>query len=226
MRSIFAFLLAAAAASRADALSVRIEQPVSAASLRGGSTAVIAWSADDLGPDVEEWEAFLSVDGGHYYAARITPHLDVSIHQFRFTVPNVATRDARILLRFGNERNERIVETPLTISIDPAPETHDAVAIADHNGESARPGDPGVASWVESGRDGRNAVPMQSSRTDIHATLAPSGEHEVSPLPGHAHIIARPFDAVAILTARRNVARLAAADTATDALLQTCRLNI
>src|SRR5512142_2404949 len=111
MRSFLAFLLAAAAAGRANALSVHIDQPPSTATLRGGSTAVIAWSADDLGRDVEEWEAFLSVDGGHYYAARITPHLDVSIHQFRFTVPNVATRDARILLRFGNERNERIVET-------------------------------------------------------------------------------------------------------------------
>src|SRR5512132_528159 len=105
-RVLFALLGAAPVAASAGQISVRLQQPLDQSTLRGGSTAVITWSAGALGPGVVEWEAFLSVDGGQYYGARITPHLDISIREFRWTVPNVDTSNARILLRFGDERRE------------------------------------------------------------------------------------------------------------------------
>src|SRR5213078_5250079 len=91
--------------------------------LRGGSFATIEWSATVLPADAEEWEAFLSLDGGTYYAFRITPHLDIARRQFAWLVPNVDTKNARILVRTGDERRETLHELPARFEI-----VHDAHA--------------------------------------------------------------------------------------------------
>src|SRR6059058_4645622 len=91
--------------------------------LRGGSFANIGWSAATLPGNAEEWEAFLSLDGGHYYAFRITPHLEVARRQFTWVVPNVDAENARILIRAGDERRETLYESPATFAI-----VHDARA--------------------------------------------------------------------------------------------------
>lgn len=85
-----------------------IEQlaPSQGAVLVGGGSAELRWSelpAFARLHDVEEWEAFLSLDGGKSYPFRITPHLDRDLRTLRWQVPPVASADARLLFRFGNE---------------------------------------------------------------------------------------------------------------------------
>src|SRR6185436_14051897 len=101
-----AVALTVALSARADVRAV-LDAPRAGEVLRGGATATLAWSAaSSLPPFVEEWEAFLSVDGGRYYGYRITPHLEIDRRRFTFEVPNVETESARILLRAGDERRE------------------------------------------------------------------------------------------------------------------------
>lgn len=90
--------------------NLRLIEPVEHAEVVAGSTVPIAWDAARIPAGVEEWEAFLSVDGGKTYPIRITPHLDASIHRFNWTVPSLPGADISILLRFGDEREE--VEFP------------------------------------------------------------------------------------------------------------------
>src|SRR5882724_6783731 len=97
---------------------IRLVTPVAGAALRGGETAAISWEADALPPEAEEWEAFLSIDGGRHYAIRITPHLDIHLHQASWTVPNITARDVRVLLRVGDERRESAIEVPASFAIE------------------------------------------------------------------------------------------------------------
>ena len=79
--ALFAF------ASFARAESLRVVAPANGATLRGGSFAELRWTAAQLPPSAEEWEAFLSVDGGKYYAFRVTPHLDIELRQLHVRRP-------------------------------------------------------------------------------------------------------------------------------------------
>ena len=67
---------------------LRLTAPRAGEVLHGGGFATLQWSADALPPHAEEWEAFLSIDGGKYYAFRVTPHLDLGIQRFDFVVPS------------------------------------------------------------------------------------------------------------------------------------------
>jgi hypothetical protein len=153
---------------------IRLTEPRDGAVLGGGSLVTISWTADALPRGVEEWEAFLSVDGGRYFATRITPHLDAHILTATFEVPNLTADDARILLRFGDEQREREVEVPARFSIrfDPAaPRTQ--LLTARGEGEPARPGAPGVAVWVAGARNGTG------SRTFSHRSTSLRGNDAV-----------------------------------------------
>ena len=72
-------------------------------------------------------------------------------------MPNITARDVRMLLRFGDERNESEVEVPSSFRIDAAlnggPLWPAALASAE-TGEEARRGDGGVTAWVAGDRDG------------------------------------------------------------------------
>lgn len=143
----------------ASAHAMEISAPQNHARLRGGSFATLAWHTDTLPSYADEWEAFLSIDGGRTYAFRITPHLDARIHRFTWVVPNVDTRDARILIRFGDEHQENAVELPPTFSI-----TRDARAdlvlqprATRMAAEAARPGDAPVVAQSEGDRSGSGA---------------------------------------------------------------------
>src|SRR5262249_23933272 len=85
--------------------------------LRGGSAAALTMPLDRVPADAEEWEAFLSLDGGAHYAIRITPHLDLRIRRVTWIVPNVDTAAARIMIRAGDEREEMSYELPETFAI-------------------------------------------------------------------------------------------------------------
>jgi hypothetical protein len=117
--------------------------------------AAVEWEDEDPPPGAVEWEAFLSLDGGQTYPVRITPHLNLSIRRFNFQVPAFPTRNARILLRFGDERREVEAETPQRFTILPGTASWPAdLKITLSRGEKPRPNDPGVAVWIEGARDG------------------------------------------------------------------------
>jgi hypothetical protein len=143
-----------ACASFARAEPVRLVAPASGVTLRGGSFAELRWAAGELPPSSEEWEAFLSIDGGKYYAFRVTPHLDIDLRRFTFVVPNVDTRDARILIRTGNEVRESHFESRGSFSIvrDPGAEQGLPRVLQFGRGEAARDGDPPVLAWAEGTR--------------------------------------------------------------------------
>lgn len=136
-----------------------VSAPEHGAVLSAGALAEVAWeprSGFEAIEKAEEWEAYLSVNGGRTYPLRVTPHLDLGIRRFRWTVPNLPTPDARLLLRFGDERLETGFELPLRFSIAASREGFDLepTALSLERGESALPGDEGVVSWVEGTRDG------------------------------------------------------------------------
>ena len=160
---ILAGLAIAAPGRAADArLAVRVVAPAPGTDLAAGSLATLEWEAagEDAfgGRHIEEWEAFLSLDGGRTWPLRLTPHLDAGIRRFSFRVPAFPSREARLLLRFGDEREETEVDVPgsFTISAGPDDFIQDPLppALRLSRGESARPGEGGVVVWTEGSRDG------------------------------------------------------------------------
>ena len=63
----------------AHELPVELIRPMVGEVLVGGRQATVAWrplrELEQLG--IDEWEAFLSFDGGRHWPVRITPHLDI-----------------------------------------------------------------------------------------------------------------------------------------------------
>jgi hypothetical protein len=143
--------------------TLRVTEPASHARLRGGAVASLEWTAEQLPAGAEEWEAFLSVDGGRYYAFRITPHLDLD-RRVTWVVPNVNTDDARVMIRVGDERRETTFESPDSFSIVRDPHAamaepamvpmHGEEAGSDGDAEAARDGDPDVVAWAHGDRKG------------------------------------------------------------------------
>jgi hypothetical protein len=165
-RLVFAALLAATAT--AAAADVSLLAPGANERLDGGRDAMLSWTAGSLPAYAEEWEAFLSVDGGAYYAVRITPHLDTRTRTFRWHVPNVAASQARLLLRVGNERDEQIIEFPQSFTIVPSDATLDLTsAWSDEAGEAATSGGAPSVEWI-------SADLVRHRRRDSTATDVPS----------------------------------------------------
>lgn len=165
------------------ARSVRLISPAEGERLEAGELARIEWSAEPghLPPDATEWEAFLSLNGGRTYPIRLTPHLDLSLRGFSFEVPNVPTRDARLLLRIGDERIEQSFETPTRFAIGSSARKlwrvgswEEPLARTLEEGEPARRGDRGVVVWLEGDRRGRGLhprvrVPVRSGLREARA---------------------------------------------------------
>jgi hypothetical protein len=190
-------LLALAPMGLAEATDAAVEllAPQAGSTLAAGSMAELAW-APGAGfsrlPDVEEWEAFLSLDGGASFPVRITPHLDQDLRRVRFQVPPFATSDARLLLRFGDERRETAFELPVRFAVAAAPGLPATAFLFSHQalapGEPARHGSAGVVAWVEGSRRGgglRQVVAAQPP--DLRSRLDPPKTHAesavLSPLP-------------------------------------------
>lgn len=159
MRRLACLILALAALSSPASGTelARLVSPADGSELLADSEVTIGWEGVDLPTGVEEWEAFLSVDGGRTWPLRVTPHLDISIRRFKFRVPAFPTRDARLLLRFGDERTETEVELPQRFAISGALRRSAwpaALGLSPRRGERARPEDPGTVVWIEGDRDG------------------------------------------------------------------------
>jgi hypothetical protein len=182
---------------------VRLLSPRPDVTLIAGSTAELEWAP--LAPfldlsEVEEWEAFLSLDGGATYPVRITPHLDQDLRRVRWEVPDLPTPQAAILLRFGDERRETAVELPVRFAIVassvPSAE-QDVLALARRvraPGEPALPGQAGVVAWVEGSRRGGSArqvvaaEPLDGIRAGFEPRMAHAAVAEAAsePLPSGA----------------------------------------
>ena len=194
---------AALRAEEGGSVPVRLVSPQAGATLTAGSTVELEWAPlAQLAQlkDAEEWEAFLSLDGGKTYPLRITPHLDLDLHRVQWRVPAVATDSARLLLRFGDERRETELELPHRFAIAPAPVpppvTDLALArMAPSRGEPARPGHAGVVSWMEGSRRGGSLRQVVAAeQPGFRERLAPPESHAVPALPaaGHAPLLPRP----------------------------------
>lgn len=169
----------------ADArLPVRVVAPAPGTELTAGALATVAWEAPAgrLDPRIHEWEAFLSLDGGRTWPLRLTPHLDVGIRRFTFRVPAFPSRNARLLLRFGDEREETEVDVPGQFAIaappDRLPPDPLPPGLRLSRGESARPGAEGVVFWTEGARDGAGlravvAREVAAGWRAVHAGAAP-----------------------------------------------------
>lgn len=223
MRSRFLALLLFALPLRAGVLDVRLLAPANGARLEGGAPATIEWQTTQLPAHVVEWEAFLSVDGGRYYGVRVTPHLDATLQRFAFTVPNIASNDARILLRFGDEHREEELELPLRFSIrataTPPPRTRSV----DEAGER------GAAFWVTGTRDGSQlayvARRTQSCAAPSVFAVRVRPLEEVEPSPEHGAVEVPPVSEITYAATRATRAR-PHSQRGPDRLLQTMRLNI
>lgn len=189
--ALLAAILAAASPSfavgPAEGDLMRLTAPRAGAVLVAGSEAELAWEAGDglaAFVDAREWEAFLSVDGGRSYPYRLTPHLDLHRRRVRFRVPEVASDDVRLMLRVGDERDERVGSTagrwrivPGTLPPPPAA-TAATIAI---RGEAARPGDRGVVSWFEE-TPGGGWVEVRTAGPEAVVRLSSDRPHPVGGL--------------------------------------------
>jgi len=159
---------------------VELLSPRPAIPLVAGTTAVLQWEplAGLAGlPAREEWEAFLSLDGGKSYAFRITPHLDSDLQRTLWEVPGIPSADVRLLLRFGDERRETAIELPQRFTITAAPGPFLALApragLARGRGEAARPEDTGVAAWTEGSRRGAGRRQVVAADTALSDGVRP-----------------------------------------------------
>jgi len=96
---------AAFAPARAFATPVAgIEAP--AGDALAGRTIALRWSP--LPSDVQEIEILLSLDGGRSYGLRVSPQLDPREGRYVWRVPNLPAANARLRLRIGTARDERL----------------------------------------------------------------------------------------------------------------------
>lgn len=147
------------AADKADA--VELVQPASRSILQGGSFAPLQIALPTVPPGADEWEAFLSLDGGAHYDFRITPHLDLAIDRYTWLVPNVDATNVRVLIRTGDERHETVEEIPASFAIHRQARAPIAAHswVAHERPEPARPGDGPVVFWTEGDRAGSSETP-------------------------------------------------------------------
>lgn len=172
---------------RAEFLEVL--SPVGGTTFEAGGLVELHWAP---GPDLaafekaREWEAFLSLDGGKTWAFRITPHADLARRQMSFRVPEIPADDVRLLLRVGDEVEEREQQLGgrYRIVASRAAVAPSAARLAPHRGESARPGELGVLSWVEELADGRL----------VEYRAAPGGPVLTSPEPARLPALVATLD--------------------------------
>lgn len=224
-------LAAAVCAMPLSADALHVTAPSAGTALRGGSFATLQWTVQALPQHAEEWEAFLSLDGGRYYAFRITPHLDIDRRQFDFVVPNVDTSDARILIRTGDERRESLFELPDRFSIvrDSSAEAIASRSVVSTGGaEAAREGDPVVVAWADGDRAGSRVTQHSSTTTGPRIAAVASEKSTSSPVVAPKAL--RESSALLLTVARvpafQPFARVVALLPSQDLLLVCRRRNI
>jgi len=161
--SLFAATLLAGTAARANPpvspFSPRLASPAARSVVSPGETVRIAIAGAPAG--AQEWEAFLSLDGGRSYPLRVTPHLPIGEPSFPWMVPSLPSGDARVKIRFGVGGAER--EFVLGESFSIAGRRRGALVAPDRSAIGASPaaGEEGTVAWVDGDGDrARLVVPI------------------------------------------------------------------
>ena len=213
LRRFLPLLLLAAFAAQGDPLSRE---------LRGGHFATFTLDARYVDAHAEEWEAFLSVDGGRFYSVRLTPHLDIAVRSYDILVPNVDSNDVRLLIRTGNERVEKLHAVPTQFRIHADADAVLPLAQAANSApEAARPGEAPVVVWADAeGVESSSTIPFNchaSLRDDAHddwTTVLPTPvvitntanlAHQTTQQPSNPATAAKPPEDILLLTTRMNV---------------------
>ena len=209
---------------------VTLVEPAAHEELAAGSVAAVAWQAP-APANVEEWEAFLSLDGGRTYPLRITPHLDRSIHRFSWTVPDLPGATITLMLRFGDERDERAFVFRQRAQIRGATGIL-ARLLRPPPVIASKSGEEGAVVWMEGQRDGSGLreVAITRSLLEIPVTATSNGDDEpaVAATVRAGHEIARDRTRTFVLENARGAMLPApfVASCATEILLLSTRLNV
>ena len=189
-----------ARAAAGEAELARLVSPAPGESLTAGSTVVLAWEPGPglaALPHAQEWEVFLSLDGGRTFLTRLTPHLELGMRRVTVRLPELPSADARLLFRVGDEADEREQVLPGRWRLV-ADEAHHAARWRMPRlgrGEPARPGAPGVLVWVEGSRDGEGWEECEGNRAgDVWEPAIVPGTvrlRGLGPVPSSAPKLAR-----------------------------------
>lgn len=95
--AVLALVCSAALAFAHDASEIPTPRIASTGTVHAGETVEIRWDALPRG--VDEMELVLSVDGGRHYPIRLTAEMSGRENAFRWRVPNLGVREARLRLR-------------------------------------------------------------------------------------------------------------------------------
>jgi len=135
-----------AAAARPSAATPRLVSPAPGTSVAPGRAARIEIGGAPSG--AEEWEAFVSVDGGRTYPLRATPHLPISEPAFDWVVPALAPGALRVKVRFGVAGAEK--ESLLAESFSIGTGASGTVVAPDPRTiELPAAGEEGTVAWVD-----------------------------------------------------------------------------
>jgi hypothetical protein len=97
-------LLGSAGSARASDSPIPTPRLNAVGSVRAGEIVEIRWG--DLPLGVDEMELVLSVDGGRHYPIRISAEMSGRENSFRWRIPNLGVREARVRLRAHHDLRE------------------------------------------------------------------------------------------------------------------------
>ena len=218
-------ILLALFASAATARAIEVSTPHDRGTLHGGSYAPLSWSGEKLPAHADEWEAFLSIDGGGHYAFRITPHLNLRLRRVTWLVPNVDAADARILIRTGDEKDKREFVLPMSFVIV----RNGKQSLPPLEVTASEPGERGVIQWAEGDRAATRVTQVAivippGGMTSIRDVAAHDSVPADAPKRPQARIVSRVVDVASGGTQQRS--NLSNPETHLQILLKIQRQNI
>ncbi len=210
------FLAASALSAAENALPGPLVPPLAGASVRGGDILDLSFRFP-RGMVPDEWEAYLSLDGGETYPVRLTGDQPPSSTSLAVRVPNLPTEAARILVRAGgdegtgdSDRYERDVAVSDLFRI--APGNAPPERIFKDDGRIPRRGDLVRIEWlVEAALPGPVAPVFPDGLSGERAALDPLGEAFLDAVVPRAGGPSVPLPAPAIAETRYSIPVLPAA---------------
>jgi hypothetical protein len=114
----------------------------------------------------QEWEAFLSLDGGRSFPIRVTPHLSTKIRSFSWPIPRILSEDTKLRIRFGNGQTEREYDLDGNWRLFPTSHARPLLSQSRDIGRSPARGEEATALWVEwNGAAPRTVMPIAPPST-------------------------------------------------------------
>lgn len=116
--------------------------------VHAGEAIDLRWSEAD---GVHELEILLSEDGGRHYRIAVSPSLDPGAQHFTWVVPELESREVRLLIRYNRDGRE-IEGTPTdVIGVAPSPDGPEPLALPlpAHAGAPVREGARGAVTAEE-----------------------------------------------------------------------------